>query len=704
MTNQTPNFYALLIGINFYFPHRLPEGNYYKNLRGCVQDINHVETYLKETFNLTPDQIIKLTASASENPNQPKEPSELLPTYENIVAKFKELTAKAQPQDRVYIHYSGHGGRAKTIFEDVKGSMGLDEALVPTDIGQPNSRYLRDLEFAKLLEEMVEKELVVTLVLDSCHSGGATKDIETDDGNVRRGDFIDMMERPTDSLVAPLQELAQNWQISTEYSRNITVVNGLLPEPKGYTLIAACREDEFAYEKVFEGTERNGALTYYLLKALRKHGTDIPVKYLYDHIANLVHNDFKRQTPMLIGETNRSFLGGQSVVASRNAPVMKVDITKNRVQLQMGEASGLKKGAEFDIFRFGTRNFEDSEQRIATVKVVEVGASDCWAEVTQLFGFRTINNKLAEGMIEIGSPAVYLSPGLKQIRTVRLLLPDPLPQSSVVNVPLLPTILKTKKEEVEGHRWIEFCSETETDENVDYFVSLNSEGEYWILDANKEPIKNLLFPIIIDEPEATARLIYRLIHVARYESILALDNEDAFATLNGKLKVELGKSEKREFIPFNTGDNVPILEEEEEFFVRIYHKYNGTLNIAALILQPDFSIIKFYPERITCEPVDLGQNKGTSIKLGLPENYQEGVYIIKVFATVDATNFQLLELPALDQPRPGVGDKKPTNALEELLTAVVDEENPKRKITVVTDASEEWTTEKVEVVVKKSGV
>ncbi|MEG4235909.1 hypothetical protein QUA40_28310 [Microcoleus sp. Pol11C3] len=147
-------------------------------------------------------------------------------------------------------------------------------------------------------------------------------------------------------------------------------------------------------------------------------------------------------------------------------------------------------------------------------------------------------------MIEIGSPAVYLSPGLKQIRTVRLLLPDPLPQSSVVNVPLLPTILQTKK--VEGHRWIEFCLETETDENVDYFVSLNSEGEYWILDANREPIKNVLFPIIIDEPKATETLINRLIHIARYETILNLDNEDAFARLNGKLKVELVKSVKRQ--------------------------------------------------------------------------------------------------------------------------------------------------------------
>lgn len=155
MTNSTPNFHALLIGINFYFPHRLPEGNCYKNLKGCVQDINHVETYLKNTFNLTPDQIIKLTATASDNPEQPQEPPELLPTYENIVNKFKEVTAKAQPQDLVYIHYSGHGGRAKTIYEDIKGFAAFDEALVPTDIGQPNSRYLRDLELAKLLDDMV---------------------------------------------------------------------------------------------------------------------------------------------------------------------------------------------------------------------------------------------------------------------------------------------------------------------------------------------------------------------------------------------------------------------------------------------------------------------------------------------------------------------------------------------------------------------
>ena len=716
MTKQTPNFYALLIGIDFYFPHNLPDGRY-KNLRGCVQDINHVETYLKETFNLTPDQIIKLTASASENPNQPKEPLEILPTYENIVAKFKEITAKAQPQDRVYIHYSGHGGRAKTIFESLKGFGGLDEALVPTDIGQPNSRYLRDLEFAKLLEEMVGKELVVTLVLDSCHSGGATREMSGDD-RIRGEGFIDTTPRPTDSLVASLQELAQNWQTATENSRNITVVNGLLPEPKGYTLIAACRDHEFAYEKVFEGMERNGALTYFLLKALRQYGTEISVEDLFNKISIQVNNEFERQTPMLMGETDLTFFGGQSVSftsgasllrsvpvtrTTRTVPVMKVDIPKNQVQLQIGEASGIKEGAEFEIFKFRTRDVQDRDNLIAKVKVVELGASDCWAEVTSIPGIRGINNKLEEGTIVIGSPAVYLSPGLKQIRKVRVLLPDPLPLVSRVNVALIPDILKQTEEP--GHCWIEFCSEEEKNENVDYFVSLTSEGEYLILDAKKEPIKNLLFPIKADEPEATKKLINRLVHVARYETILDLDNEDAFTALNGQLKVELVKSVKRQPVVLNADGKVPVLEEKEKGVdLIIRNESKRTLNITALNLDADFSISKFYPDGATYEVVEPGQNIRRELQLSLPQNYEEAANIIKVFATVDGTNFQFLELPALDQSRKGFGKEQPTNALEQLLAAVVDENNPQRKITVVIDASEKWTTEKVEVVVKKSVV
>ena len=707
MTNSTPNFHALLIGINFYFPHRLPEGNCYKNLKGCVQDINHVETYLKNTFNLTPEQIIKLTATASDNPEQPQEPPELLPTYENIVNKFKEVTAKAQPQDLVYIHYSGHGGRAKTIYEDIKGFGGLDEALVPTDIGQPNSRYLRDLELAKLLDDMVQKQLAVTVVFDSCHSGGATRDETKEEENIaaRGSHFIDMTDRPKDSLVAPPDEFAQISQNIVTNSRGGTVADSLFPTPNGYTLIAACRDHELAYEKVFEGTERNGALTYFLLKALRQFGTEISAQELYDRISNFVNNEFKRQTPLLIGETERTFFGTETVKVSRTAPVMKVDITKNRVQLRMGQASGIKKGAEFDIFKFGTRDFKDSDQRIASVKVVELGASDCWVEITQLYNLRTINNQLQEGMIDIGFPAYYVGPGVKQIRKVRLLLPDASVQFPGINLLSIPTQIKQSKERVEGHRWIEFCSEEEPDENVDYFVSLNSEGEYWILDANKQRIKNILFPIKVDEPEAEERLINRLIHVARYYTVLDLDNDDAFAPLNGKLKVELVKSEKRQLKVLNTGNNIPVItEREENIYLKVRNESKQTLNITILILDADLSISTFYLDGVAAEAIEPGQeqNSRKNLTLELPQNYQEALNVIKVFATVNKTTFELLELPALDQERRGFGTQTPTNSLEKLLSAVVDEDNPTRKVTMAVDASDEWTTEKVEVVVKKS--
>jgi hypothetical protein len=170
----------------------------------------------------------------------------------------------------------------------------------------------------------------------------------------------------------------------------------LLPEPKGYTLIAACRDHEFAFEDVFEGTERNGALTCFLLKSLRQFGKEIAVEELFNRISNCVHNKFDRQTPMLMGEIERTFFGGKAITANRNTAVMDVDLTKNRVKIQMGEASGIKKGAEFDVFKFGTRNLKDSQNKIATVKVVELGASDCWAEVTKLLGNQKPTNALEE--------------------------------------------------------------------------------------------------------------------------------------------------------------------------------------------------------------------------------------------------------------------------------------------------------------------
>ena len=175
--------YAFLIGIDYYFPNTISNAPNYKSLGGCVQDINHIEEFLKLKLGIPDKNIFKLSSSLSINNNNnnsnndagPIEAPEDWPTYENIMSKFDKIIELTNKGDNVYIHYSGHGGRVPTKIPEKKGPNGLDETLVPMNIGNPGSRYIRDIEMATIIKRMVDKGLLVTLVLDSCHSGGLTR-------------------------------------------------------------------------------------------------------------------------------------------------------------------------------------------------------------------------------------------------------------------------------------------------------------------------------------------------------------------------------------------------------------------------------------------------------------------------------------------------------------------------------------------------
>ena len=114
------NFYALLIGIDYYNPK--PDN--YNDLQGCVRDIDKIGDYLEKSLQISTEHITRLT-SPLPNTNSTSDVrsarKEMPPTYQNIVQAFKDVTETAQAKDLVYIHYSGHGGRVKTIFSDLKG-------------------------------------------------------------------------------------------------------------------------------------------------------------------------------------------------------------------------------------------------------------------------------------------------------------------------------------------------------------------------------------------------------------------------------------------------------------------------------------------------------------------------------------------------------------------------------------------------------
>ncbi|MEB3283065.1 MAG: caspase family protein [Lyngbya sp.] len=698
MSTQNSSFYALLIGINYYFPNRLSDGSSYKSLKGCVRDIKQVEDFLNQLAT-PPNEIVKLTASNPEN-NSPVEPPEFLPTYENIVKSFQHITQIAKPGDRIYIHYSGHGGRAKTIYPEYKGELGQDETLVPTDIGSENGRYLRDLEFAYLLQQMVDKQLQVTVILDSCHSGGAVRGGE--DENVRGSGVVDNTVRPQDSLVASSEEIIKNWQNITgktsDPAGNRT--GTLLEKVKGYVLLAACQHYEAAYEYAFDGKERNGALTYWFLKTLWRDSSQTPdpsklmltYRMLHDYTsANIRSQLHRKQTPVIMGESDRLIFGWESIPSEYTATVTDIKtVKKPRIELNVGELQGLERGAEFTVYPFGTTAFS-TEQRLALVKLVEVESASSWGEVQTVF---------SEQPIQVGDWAMLTLVSKNLIRKVYLLEDDTLPEEINQRAALRKIESSTH---IFKNAWIDWVDEVE---QADYLVRvtiLDAEKAakyqaqvndliYEICDRTQTPI--ILRPVLkVDEIQLASPLIQRLVHLAKYQAVQSLKNHDNLSPLGHKIAVRL-TTEPNPNLVLNSAENPTeiTITENQTYWLEIQNHYSQPVYVAVFNLQPNWAISSVLPETpglgivISLEPK---QKEIIPLKnLEKKENWQN---IYKICVSVDDTNFRFLKLPPLDQQKDAIRDI-PKNPLEQLLQEMTADQPPNdRNVVPAPLPSSSWT-------------
>jgi hypothetical protein len=678
--------YALLIGVDFYFEHALPDGTYYPSLGGCVRDIRHVEAYLTDParLNLARDHILMLTASDAQG-EYPVEPPEQWPTYENMVAKFKELTAMAQPGDQLFIQYSGHGGRAKTIRTDLKGEGGLDEALVPLDIGDPQARYLRDFELHYLIQDLVSKQLRLTVVFDSCHSGGATRGRG---GAVKRGiSRVDTTARPTDSLVASPAALAAAWQGSSGgRTRSTNSASGWLLEPKGYTFFAACRANESAFEYPFNGIENNGALTYWMLDTLRQAGPNFTYKMLHDRILAKVHGQFAEQTPLLQGEGDLLIFGSERIQPHYAVPVLQVDSAGNRVRLNAGEVHGVAEGTQFALYAGGTTDFSREQDRIALVEVTEVNAVESWAKILE---------RIQQAPLEEGAQALLLhSTNLRMQRDVVVAIEDP--------------TLKQQVETAIAAQGKGFAT-VATGDKSDFQVVVNAEQAFELWDPAGAPIPNLRPAIGIHEPNATQHLVQRLVHLAKFYNVrdLVAPDLNVAQLLELKLGAVSGDNVNN---AVNRAGGAPIYRPNDKVQLTIKNTQTPgadndparVLNITVLDLASDWSITQIYPAGAAAsEALDPGKTIPLEFEAYLPDGHSESLDTLKVFATQATTNFRWLQLPALDQPSAARHRSFIRDPLEQILAAVTGEETTKRAIRLTSGPqAPQWTVAQVELQVK----
>ncbi len=232
--------YSLHVGINQYHPaSKVP------NLGGCVNDVKTLLSFLEKTY--PTERLKSKTLLDSEA------------TYQNIVDHFgvKHLL-QAEANDMVLIQYAGHGSQANAAseftryFPDQK-----DETWICYDSRIPGGLDLADKELAVLIDRIAAKNVHVVVIMDCCHSGSGTRDINDIQYRQHEG-RIDT--RPLSSYL--------NGYFSNKFPNGAKV---MLPNPK-HVLLAACDQKEKAGEihgsglftsnlvKVLSAT--NGAVSY----------------------------------------------------------------------------------------------------------------------------------------------------------------------------------------------------------------------------------------------------------------------------------------------------------------------------------------------------------------------------------------------------------------------------------------------------------
>ncbi|CAA6658152.1 unnamed protein product [Spirodela intermedia] len=126
---------------------------------GCINDVMRMRRCLVERFGFSEEDITILIDTDDTFP---------MPTGANIRRAMADLVSSAEPGDCLFFHYSGHGTRlpAETGEDD---DTGYDECIVPCDMNLITGRTSRRFQGVR---RQVPRDCRITIVSDSCHSGG----------------------------------------------------------------------------------------------------------------------------------------------------------------------------------------------------------------------------------------------------------------------------------------------------------------------------------------------------------------------------------------------------------------------------------------------------------------------------------------------------------------------------------------------------
>lgn len=653
MPQSTP-LYLLTVGIDQWLSPLVPE------LEGCENDVRMMKQVFRQRL-AVPEENIKmlLGAEATRAGLETAFRQHLI----DRAKSWKDSGAEG-PAPAFVFHYSGHGSRAI----DASGTQpdGMDETLVPQDSRIGDVYDLKDWEFAQWLEELSQYSDNVTIILDCCHSGGATRDTEST--GTKRDCPMDErpqpVPRPAESTNASLSSPIGNGTRSTNENDS----SSKLP----YLLLAACRSDQYAQEYPItqspdgandemgelipnaKATKKKpnliklGAFSWFLVNEVMSLPQNQVISYrdLFERVRYAVSTKYKSQTPQIRGHQDRQLFGGAKIVRDPFASVVKIN--KHTYTVNAGALNGLTKSSELVVYPKETKTLADAGDPIATFKIQYMEATLCRCR-------------------RVGPDASSLDKEEfdEKVLHSKVLLPPPFSGGTRKLVSI----------EIEDAAFAESLRQQLTDSDAEPYINAScadpsdepATGDFRITRHSERLFLRDASGTLLAKPESDSEIELlgkNLKKICTYQNALGLRNNSPGSFLRNKLSIKFhsidDSEEEEEFttaqravrkvkdIP-TTADGTPLIEMGKSFAIEVSNHSDRTLYCRATSFGHDFALSPL--EAATDEkPVIKGNSKWYGLEIS--ELVSELYY-----------------------PEPEEGDQVPAEAKEYLKIVASEDEN-----------------------------
>ncbi|KAJ4014188.1 hypothetical protein NW752_005905 [Fusarium irregulare] len=621
-----PSQWALLIGVDYYFPGNRRNVRY-EHLRGCVNDVSRIEAFLAS---IGVENIYKLVAPCDKDNKLKYVKQSDLPTYQNVKGKIQHIIESVCAGDSVWIHYSGHGILRHNVdyYDSDDGDDINGTAFALTDV-QVGGAYLTGYQLGVWVRKLVEvKKTRVTVTLDSCYSGKGFRNsnkitMRTSQSNTIDNSQLDSDFEADDDAVAEDARMGNDVQSST---RNAIVRKSWLSNPEGCTVLTACRLDQEAGEcHLGDPGTSNGIMTHFLLDFIercRMQGSQLPT---YQHVAQQIKHkvlamEMSRnpQMPVLQGDSLLEFLGTQKRIQHSGCFVQVLDqpgTHEKAYLLDVGSTQGVCPDAEYSVYPDATGALTP----IARIRIEKVSALRSRARLMTTAGASE------DVVIKSGNRAVLGSWSLPSPQVVRF---NGLTCRGNGTLKSVFTKLQTQ---VQNMPDIVLCLDGCNSENWDHSITFDPAKRGFLVKTRQDNGMRQLPVIAIDDGDLIPKIMYLLKHLARFHALKNFDH----GPHSKRFQPDYYSFELLEYEggALNSSEGLFQAEEEQEVTVRFTNNSSvDNVHVAIFTFNATHGIERLCPsEGQPTEQVPHGKERPMTCDLGLYIPDAESLEAIDVY-------------------------------------------------------------------------